>query len=252
MLNKKKAHGAKSVDMQKIIGDNTAFAVKEAFNALCANVLYLPISDSCKKIALTSAVPGEGKSYISINLAITLANTLIDKKILLIDMDMRSPSVRKLFNNVDGEYNTKVGLSDYLVGLTDKPNIIPTEVPGLSILFSGNEIVSPAGLISSVKMTKLIEDCEKEYDYIIIDTPPVSVVSDATLLVGRVNGYILSTRAEYSSVNSLANAEKILEAVNAPILGVVLTDYNPKKSKHHSGYGSKKYYYYDYYAYGKK
>ena len=251
MFKKKKAHGKKAVDMQKIIDDNTAFAVKEAFNSLCSNVLYLPISDPCKKIVITSSIPGEGKSYISINLAITLAYNLLNKKILLIDMDMRSPSVSKLFNRFnDDEYNAKVGLSDYLVGLTETPNIITTDVPGLSVLFSGNEIASPAGLICSEKMTQLLAECEKEYDYILIDTPPVSVVSDASLLVGRVNGYILSVRSEYSSLNSLASAERILEAVNAPILGVVLTAYNPKKSTAYNNYNSKKYYY-GYYEYSK-
>ncbi|MBO7303657.1 MAG: CpsD/CapB family tyrosine-protein kinase [Clostridia bacterium] len=251
MFKKKKAHGKKAVDMLKIIDDNTAFAVKEAFNSLCSNVLYLPISDSCKKLVITSSVPGEGKSYISINLAITLANNLINKKILLIDMDMRSPSVSKLFNRFnDDEYNAKVGLSDYLVGLAETPNIITTDIPGLSVLFSGNEIASPAGLICSEKMSQLISKCEKEYDYILIDTPPVSVVSDATLLVERVNGYILTVRSDYSSLNSLGSAERILNAVNAPILGVVLTGYNPKKSNTYNNYNKKKYYY-GYYEYNK-
>ena len=89
-------------------------------------------------------------------------------------------------------------------------------------------------------MTEFLKSLEDTYDYVIIDTPPINVVSDATLLVGRINGYILATRADFSTTNSLANAEATLSNVGAPILGVVLTGYDPKSSNKY-GYYDKNY-----------
>ena len=241
LFKKKKTHGSVEVDKLKIIDENTPFAIKEAFGSFCTNILYLPISDKCKKIAVTSSMPGEGKTYISINLALTLSQNLVGKKILLIDMDVRSPSISKLFVKYDSSISVKSGLSEYLVGIDEEPNIIESDIPGLSVLFAGGVSSNPAGLINSDKMTIFLKDCEEKYDYIIIDTPPVNLVSDATLLVGRINGYIIASRADFSTTNSIANAEKTLNTVGAQILGVVLTGYNPKSTKNY-GYYNKKYY----------
>ncbi len=251
LFKKQKVHDSKAVDSLRIINDHTPFAVKEAFSALGTNVIYLPIVDKCKKIAVTSGMPGEGKSYVSINLAITLAHNFDNKKILLIDMDMRSPSIAKLFNNFPEAYDSKIGLSEYLIGHMDSPNIIETNIRGLSVLFAGGEISNPAGLINSDKMTNLIKSCEEKFDYIIIDTPPINIVSDATLLVGRINGYILSTRADYSNINVLAAAEKTLSSVGGQLFGVVLMGVNPKGSGRYGKYGKYgKYGHYGQYGYG--
>ncbi len=249
LFKKQKVHDSKAVDSLRIINDHTPFAVKEAFSALGTNVIYLPIVDKCKKIAITSGVPGEGKSYVSINLAITLAQNFDNKKILLIDMDMRSPSIAKLFEKFSEEYYSKTGLSEYLIGLTDTPNIVETNIRGLSVLFAGGESTNPAGLINSDKMTNLIKSCEEKFDYIIIDTPPINIVSDATLLVGRINGYILSTRADYSNINTLSVAEKTLNSVGAHLFGVVLMGVDPKGNRGYGRYG--KYDSYGKYGYGK-
>ena len=237
LFKKQKVHDSKAVDSLRIINEQTPFAIKEAFSSLSTNVIYLPIVDKCKKIAITSGVPGEGKSYISTNLAITLAQNFDNKKILLIDMDMRSPSIAKLFKNFPESYDSKIGLSEYLIGLSEEPNIVETNIRGLSVLFAGGESSNPAGLINSDKMTDLLKSCEAKFDYIIIDTPPINIVSDATLLVGRINGYILSTRADYSNVNALSTAEKTLNSVGAQLFGVVLMGVNPKGGMGYGRYG---------------
>lgn len=241
MLKRTKVHDSYEVDMLKIINDETPFAIKEAFGTFCTNILYLPITDKCKKIAVTSSVPGEGKTYISINLAITLAGNLVGKNILLVDMDIRSPSVSKLFKKYNEGISTKNGLSEYLVGIDEKTNIIKSDIPGLSVLFAGGSSSHPGGLINSERMTEFLKSLEDKYDYVIIDTPPVNLVSDATLLVGRINGYVIATRADFSTTNHLANAEATLAGVGANILGVVLTGYNPKSTKKY-GYYHKDYY----------
>lgn len=241
LFKKKKVHDSYEVDMLKIIDETTPFAIKEAFGSFCTNVLYLPIANKCKKIAITSSMPGEGKTYISINLAITLAQNLVGKNVLLVDMDVRSPSVSKLFSRYIGNSSSSHGLSEYLVGIDEKPNVIKSDIPGLSVLLAGGSSSNPAGLINSDKMTDFIKSCEEIYDYVIIDTPPVNVVSDATLLVGRIDGYVIASRADFSTTNTIANAESALNGVGANILGVVLTGYNPKSSNGY-GYFNKKYY----------
>ena len=234
MLFKKKQTND-TLDAKKLINPNTPFAIREAFSTLCTNVIYLPIEDKCKKIAVTSSVSSEGKTYISINLAITLANNLDNKKILLIDMDMRNPSVTRLLNMSEiATAGDGAGLSEYLAGICKELPISSTNVENLSVIFAGAEASNPAGLINSAKMVELFEKCEAEYDYIIIDTPPVNVVSDATLLVNRVNGYLIATRADYSNVNALGNVLETLNKLGAEVFGVVLSDVNPKKS---SAYG---------------
>ena len=184
-------------------------------------------------------------------MAITLAQNFDNKKILLIDMDMRSPSVAKLFKNYPEAYDSKIGLSEYLIGLSEKPNIVETNIRGLSVLFAGGESSNPAGLINSDKMTNLIKSCEEKFDYIIIDTHPINLVSDATLLVGRINGYILSTRAGFSNINTLSAAEKTLNSVGAHLFGVVLMGVNPKGGSRYGRYGKYgKYGHYGYSRYG--
>ena len=241
LFKKKKVHDSYEISAQRIIDENTPFAIKEAFGTFCTNILYLPINDKCKKIAITSSLPGEGKTYIAINLAITLAQNLVGKKILLIDMDVRSPSISKLFKRYDQNISNKNGLSEHLVGLDEEPNIIDSEIPGLSVLFAGGASSNPAGLINSDKMTSFLLSLDESYDYVIIDTPPVNIVSDATLLVGRISGYVLASRADFSTTNTLANAEKTLENVGAHILGIALTGHNPKSNKKY-GYYNRGYY----------
>ena len=191
----------------------------------------MPITDSCKKIAITSSVPGEGKTNVALNLAISLAQNT-DKKILLIDLDMRSPRVNALLaeidSNVKGHEN---GLSEYLAGINKEPNILQSKFENLSVLFSGRTNSYPTGLITSAKMDELFKLVEEAYDYVIIDTPPINVVTDAVLISNRIHGYIISTRSEFSTINSISNVEETLKSVNANIFGVVLTAYNQKQTQ---------------------
>lgn len=241
-FSKSKAHSNDREDNLRILDDNTPFAINEAFRALYTKVLYLPISDKCKKIAITSAFSGEGKTYVSINLAISLAKNSDNKKVLLIDMDMRKPRVARLFTKYYNEAAERGGLSEYLASIHDTPNLIPTDIPNLSILFSGKESANPIGLINSARMNELIATCSEQFDYIIIDTPPVGVVSDAVLLADKINGYIMASRADYSNVNELSSAIDALTDVGAEVYGVVLSSVNLKslgtygKSYQKSGY----------------
>ena len=245
-LFSKKAHSNDKIDELRLIDENTPFAITEAFRALYTKIMYLPIEDKCRKIALTSAFSGEGKTYISINLAITLANSSENKKVLLVDADMRKPRVARILSRYCDD-PTISGLSEYLAGIDEKPNIIKTDIPNLSILFSGKESSNPIGLINSKRMAELLETYSESYDYIILDTPPVTVVSDAVLLSDKINGYVMASRADYSNVNALAEAIDNIKNVGGEVFGVVLSSVNPKKSKSKYGYKS-----YNNSYYGKK
>ena len=235
MLRKRRvAHSSVREDVERVVDQNTPFAISESFRMLQTNILYLPISDKCKKIAVTSPVSGEGKTYISTNLAITLA-TNSDKKILLIDMDMRVPRVKKLLQHRVLNSNNFHGLSEYLAGIDTVANVLKTDVENFDVLFSGKENTNPIGLINSPKMNALLEEFSEIYDYIIIDTPPVNIVTDALLMLDKVNGYILSSRVNYSNVNALNLAIESIRNVGGEVFGVVLTDANFKnyaKSKY--------------------
>lgn len=238
-------HSSIDVDIRRVIGEDTPFAVKEAYRALYTNIRYLPIEDSCKKIALTSAFPGEGKTSISVNLAYTLAINSPESRVLLIDCDMRSPRVPDL---IEVDSSRLHGLSEFLAGIDAEPNVQKTKHSNLSFLASGATNANTPGLLSSSRMHKLIDFCNENFDYVIIDTPPVNVVSDAILLSSYINGYILVTRADFSDTNSVSDAIETLNKADANILGTVLCSYNAKGGK---GYGGYKYGKYGRYGYGK-
>ena len=228
-------HSSLEADTQRIINDSTPFAIREAYRSFYTNVLYLPIEDKCKKIVITSAFPGEGKTSVSINLAYTIALNSPESKILIIDADMRSPRVIELLGLNDKKRH---GLSEYLAGIDEKPVIIPSDThSNLSILLSGAQNANTPGLIASSRMESLMQFCNAEFDYVIIDTPPVNIVSDAIFLSDYVNGYILVCRADYSDVNSLADAMDNLTRAGAKIFGTLLSSYNAKSAKKYGKYG---------------
>ena len=236
MLFKKKAHSADKIDALRLVDDTTPFAVNEAFRSLYTKVLYLPITDKCRKIAISSAISGEGKTYISINLAITLAKNSDNKKILLIDLDMRKPRVLKILSKYYKSSQTRSGLSEYLAGIDNSPNIVNTDIPNFSILFSGKETSNAIGLLNSKRMDVLLDELSEKYDYIIFDTPPVSVVSDSLVLADKIHGYILATRAEYSNINNLSDAIEAIQNVNGQVFGTVITAVNPKSTGESKNY----------------
>ncbi len=242
IFNKIRAHSNDRVDELRLIDENTPFAINESFRALYTKVLYLPIEGRSKKIALTSAFSGEGKTYISINLAITLAKNSENKKILLIDADMRKPRVARILSKYSENSTNDHGLTEFLAGIDEKPNIVETDIPNLSILFSGKESANPIGLINSKRMDELLQSCEGEYDYIILDTPPVTVVSDAVLFADKIDGYIMAARADYSNINSLSEAVDIVKNVGGEVFGVVLSSVNPKNSRGNYSYKNSGYF----------
>ena len=219
-----------------IVTSSTPFPIREAFRALYTDVRYLNIEDKCKKIAITSAIPGEGKTTTAMNLAVTIAQNSEDKRVLLIDTDMRKPKVA----NMLGINKMTHGLSEFLAGIDETPNFINVTNQRITVLTSGGTNKNPTKLVSSKRMEELIKFCEGYFDYIIIDTPPVSVVSDALLLHDKINGYIVVVRSDYSNINLVSETVERLKRLNSEVFGVVLNAYTMKGRRRY-GYGYTRY-----------
>ena len=223
--------------------DQMHFDAKEAYKLLRTNVLFTLPDKKCRKIGITSANRGEGKSTVAINLAYTISAT--NNKVLLIDLDLRLPSINKKLK-VDYKY----GIVDYLAGNASEDQIInKSNYQNWDIIYSGSIPPTPAELIGSEKMKKYISELEKKYDYIIVDLPPVNVVTDAAVAKDIVDGFILVVRENYSDKHSLSDCLRQLEFLDTNILGYVMVDAvsgGSKYGKRYSKYGR----YYKKYGYG--
>lgn len=226
-----------------ILDENTSFAVSEAYRMARTNIFYLPTKESCKKIVIASAVASEGKSTCSINISKVLAQA--GKKVLLIDADMRRPRIARYLT-----IDKQEGLSEYLAGINESAEIIKDSDLGFDIIISGNVSSSSAELLATPRVNTLLDECGKNYDYIIIDTPPVNVVTDATVLADKIDGYLLAVRAEFSNVDDIKQMVHSLEQVDAKILGIILENVDPKTETYgkYSRYGKYGKYYGRYYG----
>lgn len=232
----------------QLIADDAPFEYIEAFKELRTNLHFVTSEKrndgSCWKIIITSSVPGEGKSTTAINVALSLSQT--GSKVLLIDSDMRNPVLRKYLRL---EQKEKAGLSTLLSSdLKIDDCLIQTDY-GIDVVANGPIPPNPAELIKSEAMQNLIKTAESQYDYIIFDTPPVGVITDAAALSPLCDGVLYVVRHAYASKKQIDKAINKLQMVEAKLLGAIMTQYDiPKNSGR--GYGYRKYKYGYGYGYG--
>ena len=169
------------------------------------------------------------------------------KKTLLIDADMRNPTIHRMFS-----IPVKNGLSEILAGLTDNITVSKTEIENLSVLTGGKIPPNPAELISSSRMDKLLEFVKDHYDCVFIDTPPVNLVTDATVFAQKTTGYILIVKANVSDTADVKIAVSSLENIGGNILGFVLNDVTTGRNGYYSYYKRYGYKYKYSYGYGYK
>ena len=223
-----------------LLSEESSFPMREAYKSLRTNVLFSLPGSGSKCIGVVSANRGEGKSTIAINLAISFAQA--DKKVLVVDCDMRLPTVAAKIG-----INLAPGLSNYLAGNdTITGNLIQhVDEYGIDVLAAGDIPPDPTLLLASSQMEKLIDLLKEYYDFIVLDFPPITIVTDAVIMTGKVDGYLMVVRHDLSEFKKLAESFRQLEFSNAKVLGVV---YNGKSS-HHSKYYKKgrNYYYSDHY-----
>ncbi|UTH12657.1 CpsD/CapB family tyrosine-protein kinase [Macrococcoides canis] len=208
--------------------------ISEQYRMIRSNIMFSGIDNEIKKLVVTSAAPSAGKSTTAANIAVAYAQA--GKNVLLIDGDLRKPTVQYTF-----ETKNVFGLSNLI---TDQININQavqnTQVENLSIMTSGPIPPNPSELLASKRFKELLSNFEEYFDMIIIDTPPVLAVTDAVIMSTLVDGTILVTNVETNNKHHLMKAKEVLQKSDANILGIVLN--NVEKSSKDD------YYYYEYYG----
>lgn len=224
-----------------IINADTMFSVTEAYKAARTNVMFsLAGDDVCKKVIVTSATPGEGKTTSCINLAITFAQT--EARVLIIDADLRKPRVFQYMGVKNGS-----GLSDVLGGFVKLEEVIQKSPKyGFDCITSGHIPPNPAELLASRRMAELLKSLEDSYDYILIDTPPVTVVTDAAAMAKFATGAVIVTRQKQTTHAAVKKAISVLEFADAKILGFILNGANINSYAYRSKYGYRNGYGYGY------
>lgn len=220
-------------EQQQMLCQNLSFTAAEAYKLLRTNLMYtLPAGKRCRVIGMTSSVRGEGKTTTSINLSYTLAET--GAKVLLVDADMRLPSVAKRL-----ELDNHVGLSTILAGLCRVEDAIqPTGiVENWCVIPSGEIPPNPSELLGSGEMGRAAKILEQYFDFIVYDLPPVNIVSDASTISPVVDGMLVAVRQDYSDRRSLGECMRQLKLLNTRVLGFVMTDTQEGKQYGHYKYG---------------
>lgn len=197
----------------------------EMFRNLRTNIQFMNADSEKKVLQITSTVPGEGKSYISANLAVAFAQ--INKKVLLVDTDMRKGRQYGIFN-----LNPRPGLSNFLSGVVDvdfvgeKENIEnyiqSTDIENLYLISSGSVPPNPSELLVSSKMAKVINKLVDKFDVIIFDAPPCLIVADALIMARLVDFNLIVSAQNITKMEDLNKAKNAIENVQGKVAGVVL------------------------------
>lgn len=215
----------------------------ESIKTIRTGILLSGIDHPKKTLVVTSSVPGEGKSTVAIDLALAHAQT---KRVLLIDADMRRPSIAKVL----GLDNTHPGLSMLVLGMEELGNCVyKTEGSTLDVLTAGSIPPNPLELLLSEKFKELLAELGDKYDTIIIDSPPVQLVSDAVVLASMATGVVFVLKADATPFQLARRAIRTLQRGGASIFGVVLNQANFRNEEYYAGYGGYgKYNYHSYYG----
>ncbi|MFR1201062.1 MAG: CpsD/CapB family tyrosine-protein kinase [Clostridium sp.] len=187
----------------------------EAYRRLRTNIEYSSFDDKYKVIVVTSSFPGEGKSTTAGNLAISMSDT--EKKVLLIDCDVRKPSLHRKF-----KISNSKGLTELIMGKSSFNEISYKYNENLTIITSGSKVPNPSELLGSEVMYRFLQEARENFDYVIMDTPPVKLVTDAQILGSKADGTLLVVKAESTKKNQVASSVDLLRKVNATVMGTVL------------------------------
>ena len=244
----KKTTDEGSSDKEKcVVGSNIGFTASEAYKLLRTKLQYSFADEkACRVFAVSSASSGEGKSVTSINLAYSLAQ--LGKRILLIDCDMRRPTVAEKLS-----LSKYPGLSEHLTGIIGLDDVIQSykdedNYTTFNAITAGTRPPNPVELMNSAKMDAFLKLLRERYDYIILDMPPIGDVSDALISAKFADGVLLVVRQDYGSKVAVHEATQQFEFVNAKILGVLFNSVADRATRYTNkkyGYGYRKKYYYN-------
>ena len=233
-LKKKKQKEAPGQVQRKLIATTDPKSpISEQYRTIRTNIVFSSVDQTIRSLMVTSAGPGEGKSTTTANLAIVFAQQ--GKKVLLVDADMRKPTMQYTFNS-----SNAIGLTNVLAKQKVlEAAVFETDVDGLDLLSSGPIPPNPAELLGSNAMSELLEAAYNEYDMVIFDTPPVLAVTDAQVLANQCDGTVLVVNSGKTEIDGALRAKELLEAAKAKLLGVVLNNRKLKESSYYYYYGNK-------------
>lgn len=208
--------------------------ISEAYRTIRTNIEFSNIDKEIKTIVVTSSQQNEGKSTVIANLAVSFAG-MEDKKVLVIEGDLRNPTVHRMFN-----VSNTHGITDVLTNQKSFDECVhETGIEGLQVLGCGKIPPNPSEMLASKKMKYFIESLKEYYDYIFIDAPPIGIITDAGIISTYTDGTVLVVASKEVDIEMIKIAKERLEKVNANILGVVLNKFEDNSGS----YGYYNYYY---------
>lgn len=221
--------GGKAADDPLLLHSDVPPGFSEALRAIRTSLIFSSADEGARAVVITSTAPGEGKTLVSTNLAVALAHAGL--RTLIIDGDMRRPRTHSVFDRPQ-----EPGLSNVLVGTARlRDSVRNTEVPNLYLLAAGHIPPNPAELLGSTRYLELLDEMRQEYDWVLIDAPPVMAVTDAAILANSATGVVFVVGAEMTSRRNAVAAIEQLTAARAKFIGAVL---NRVDLKRHSYYYS--------------
>lgn len=206
--------------------DSSKFAIVEGYKIARTKLMFSLSAKNNKFVAFTSWSKGEGKSTATTNMAISLSE--MGSQVLLIDVDLRKPNVQNLL-----KLDNKVGFSDVLAGFKDIKDVIHKNVlPSLDVITTGAIPPNPSELISSDRLKQTLDILHDSYDYVLLDTPPIGVVTDALLLKEYVAGYVMIIRERVTTHGDINKTLQFMQIMDAPILGFLKVGCVGRRSKY--------------------
>ncbi len=222
---------------KNVISGDSKFAIVEGYKIARTNLVFSLSAAESNVVAFTSWSKGEGKSTATANLAISFSK--MDKKVLLIDADLRRPNIHNLM-----KLQNSAGLSEVIGKFKSFDEVINRDVlPYLDVLTSGSIPPNPSELLASQNFSAMLEVLRKDYDYIILDTPPVGVVADALILKDLVAGYVVVVREKFTTHGDIEKALQSIRLADSKVLGFLKVGCAASERKYSKGqYGYYKYY----------
>jgi len=238
MFDKRKKRKIEKLDKEQRKGTSLITVTKpssiiaEQFRTIRTNIQFSMVDNNLKTIIFTSSGPWEGKSTVASNIASVFADQ--GKKILLVDADMRKPTVFRTFN-----MQNTIGLSTLITSrdVTLKDVVQVVDDIGIDIISSGPIPPNPSELLNSNRMNEIIKIMESEYDLVLFDMPPVVSVTDAQIMATKTDGVVFVVRRGIAHTDDVKHAKELLDMVQANVLGVVFNGAEKKSDRSYSYYG---------------
>ncbi|MBB6449882.1 capsular exopolysaccharide synthesis family protein [Geomicrobium halophilum] len=227
----RKSHKSNDKKRSLVVRDQPRSPISEQFRTIRTNIQFSSVDENMQVIMTTSSGPTEGKTTVNSNLAVTMGQQ--GGNVLLIDADMRKPSVHYTFR-----LPNHVGLTNVITKQRELQDVThSTDIEGLDVLTCGPLPPNPSELLGSQKMKDFLMEARQEYDHIVIDTPPVLAVTDAQIVAGLSDGVVLVVDSGHTEKEDARKATELLNHTNAKMLGAVLNSQERKASNYMYYYG---------------